>query len=370
VTSAVLSPGQAINYLIAAAGKIPRLSVAGIAGPGDPFADPEITLETLALVRKRFPCMLACVATNGLGLLPYVDTLAALNVSHVTITVNAVDPSVGAKIYAWVKDGKTVLRGEKGAALLCERQAAAIKELKQRGITVKVNTIILPGINDHHIEEVARTVAADGAAVMNCIPLYPAGGTIFEELLPPSPEKIAALRKRAGQYLPLMYHCARCRADAAGLLDAPLSDAAQGLLKESERLPLNPGEHRPFVAVATREGVLVNLHLGAADEVWVFGRVNDAYSLIEKRRTPAPGGGDHRWEELAGLLKDCRMLLASGAGPTPARLLEGRGLKIVITEGLIAHGLSAAFGDGDFGRSGRQWNGCGQGCGGTGEGCR
>jgi nitrogen fixation protein NifB len=35
-----------------------------------------------------------------------------------TITVNAVDPAIGAKIYSWVRDGKIVYRGEEAARLL------------------------------------------------------------------------------------------------------------------------------------------------------------------------------------------------------------------------------------------------------------
>ena len=71
--------------------------------------------------------MLLCVASNGLAVAPYADDLASVNVSHVTLTVNAVDPDIGAKIYAWVRDGKRVYRGRTGAQLLWDRQAEAIR---------------------------------------------------------------------------------------------------------------------------------------------------------------------------------------------------------------------------------------------------
>ena len=130
----------------------PRIAVVGIAGPGDPFATPERTLETLRLVRERHPEMLLCVASNGLGRgAATSDDLAALEVSHVTLTVNAVDPEIGAKVYAWVRDGKRIYRGPAGAELLWDRQAEAIRALKQRGVTVKINTIIIPGVNDEHV---------------------------------------------------------------------------------------------------------------------------------------------------------------------------------------------------------------------------
>ena len=95
VTSAVLKPKQAIAYLEQVLEAEPRITVAGIAGPGDPFANPKETLETIRLIRRRFPDLLLCLATNGLGLPPYLDELAELQVSHVTLTVNAVDPEIG-----------------------------------------------------------------------------------------------------------------------------------------------------------------------------------------------------------------------------------------------------------------------------------
>ena len=69
----MLNPEQAAGYLKKAMLKIPNISVVGIAGPGDPFANPEQTISTLKLVRSEYPGMLLCAATNGLNLLPYID---------------------------------------------------------------------------------------------------------------------------------------------------------------------------------------------------------------------------------------------------------------------------------------------------------
>ena len=99
VTCAILNPRQALEYLRRYTEKLKNLSVVGIAGPGDPFACPNETLETLRLVKAEFPHLLLCVASNGLNLFPYVEDLAALGLSHITVTVNAVDPAVGAKFY-------------------------------------------------------------------------------------------------------------------------------------------------------------------------------------------------------------------------------------------------------------------------------
>jgi nitrogen fixation protein NifB len=101
VTSKVLSPQQALYYLEQAMALSRNIAVVGIAGPGDPFANPDESMETLRLVRDKYPEMPLCVSTNGLDLLPYIDELARLQVSHVTITINAIDPQIGAEIYSW-----------------------------------------------------------------------------------------------------------------------------------------------------------------------------------------------------------------------------------------------------------------------------
>jgi nitrogen fixation protein NifB len=223
VTSAVLLPKQAVNYLHHALKAMPALKVVGIAGPGDPFASPEETLETLHLVCEQYPEMLLCVATNGLTLEPHVAELARLQVSHVTVTVNAVDPSIGAGIYAWVRDGRTIYRGEAAAAHLWARQKSAIKALKAAGITVKINTIVVPGINQDHVCEVAAEMRELGADIMNCIPLYPVEDTPFADREEMRAGEIKLLREQVAGYLPQMEHCTRCRADAIGLLGDPLS---------------------------------------------------------------------------------------------------------------------------------------------------
>ncbi len=113
---------------------------------------------------------------------PYIEALAEIEVSHVTITVCAVDPEIGQKIYSWVKDGNVIYRGLQAAELLLSRQLAAIKKLKAHNITVKVNCIVIPGINDHHIEDVARTMKELGVDLLNCMAMFPNVNTPFGEI--------------------------------------------------------------------------------------------------------------------------------------------------------------------------------------------
>ena len=67
----------------------------------------------------------------------------------------------------------------------------SIRGLKARGITVKINTIIIPGINDHHVQEVATRMAELGVDILNCMPVFPTADTPFGHLPEPLPEQMS-----------------------------------------------------------------------------------------------------------------------------------------------------------------------------------
>jgi nitrogen fixation protein NifB len=371
VTSSVLTPKQAILYLEQVLERAPNTTVAGIAGPGDAFANPRVTMETLRLIRERFPDLLLCLATNGLNVGPYIEELASLNVSHVTITVNAIDPEIGAKIYSWVRDGKVIYRGIDAARLLLSRQLDAIAALKAAGIVVKVNTIVIQGVNDHHIRDVARKIASLGADIQNCMIMFPNPGTPFADIAEPSAERVKAIRQEAEQLVPQMKHCTRCRADAVGLLDKDQSAEFRGCLSACSRTQEIVVEDRPFVAVATLEGVLVNQHLGEATHFHVWGEAPEGYKLIDTRPAPEPGAGVHRWLALAETLRDCRAILVSGIGETPRKILEENEILPVQMNGFIQTGLDAIYQGKDVTTLKGRRGGCEKaaGCSGQGGGC-
>jgi nitrogen fixation protein NifB len=369
VTSALLSPLQAVAYLEQVLAKEPRITVAGIAGPGDPFANSQETMETIRRVRERFPELLICLATNGLGLLPHLQELADLKVSHVTVTVNAVDPEIGGRIYSWVRDGKVIYRGVKAAELLLRRQLEAIAGLKALGVTVKANTIVIPGINDHHVKAVAQKMAALGVDVLNCMPVYPNADTPFADIPEPGAAQMTSLREEAEKFLPQMRHCTRCRADAVGLLGEDRAEELRGCLTDCARMLPPLASDRPYVAVASLEGVLVNLHLGEAASFQIWGpNGSQGFQLIEERLAPPAGGGGNRWWAMAELLKDCRAVLVTAVGDTPKVILTEAGTPPLEMSGFIAMGLKAVYeGQGLTFFKGRR-GGLAQGCPGKGMG--
>lgn len=375
VTSAVLTPEQAVLYLELVMARENRITVAGIAGPGDPFATPEETLQTLRLVRQRFPRLLLCVATNGLNVPAYLDPIADIGISHFTITANAIDPDIAARVYAWARPGRFALRGREAAVTLIERQLQSIRGLKERGVTVKVNTIVIPGVNDHHIPAVAQCVAELGADMHNCIPLYPTADTPFADLPQPTAAQVSQIRAEAGRFLPQMTHCQRCRADAVGLLGHDRSGEFSGCLSACSTVDTTAASaddrSRPFVAVASWEGMLVNQHLGEATDLWIFApdESGAAYRLIEMRKTPPAGGGNQRWLDLAAILHDCRCVLVGGIGQSPRDVLTQRGIRVIEMEGVIEEGLDGVYRARDMSHLKKRFQGCGSGCTGTGGGC-
>jgi nitrogen fixation protein NifB len=259
-----------------------------------------------------------------------------------------VDPAIGEQIYSWMRIDKKVVPAARGASLLLERQLAAITALKRHGILVKVNSILLPGINDRHMTEVAKTAGGLGVDLFNCMPYYPNAGSALENLAEPGPEMVSAIRAQAGHYVKQMGHCTRCRADAVGLLgEAPSSDL-MATLQSCQHLKAffrnrSAVSQRPYVAVASMEGVLVNQHLGEAYQLLIYGEKDGRIDLLEARPTPEPGSGTQRWQQLARTLSDCRTLLVSGVGPTPRQALTDSGVQVLTCEGLIDDAVHRIF---------------------------
>jgi nitrogen fixation protein NifB len=167
-----------------------------------------------------------------------------------------------------------------------------------------------------------------------------------------------------------MFHCHRCRADAVGMIGEAQNEEILALLKSAAAAPATA--ERPYVAVASREGIFVNQHLGEATALWVFGLNGGKAELKERRFTPRPGGGTERWTAMAGMLGDCGAVLTSGIGATPQQILERADLRVVVMEGMASEGVEAILAGREVPKillkaAGKC--GLGKGCGGNGMGC-
>jgi nitrogen fixation protein NifB len=374
VVSEVLNPQQAVKKVLAVAATIPQMTVLGIAGPGDPLANPERTFETFRMLSEQAPDIKLCVSTNGLSLPEQVERLSQYNIDHVTITINCVDPDVGAQIYPWIFWQNKRIKGREAAEILIAQQQKGLEMLVAKGILVKVNSVMIPGVNDKHLEEVSKIVKAKGAFLHNVMPLIAEAehGTFYglTGQRSPSHDELQALQDACAGDMNMMRHCRQCRADAVGLLgedrgaeftldkiEAMDIDYAEAMKMRAEvhaainaeleskqaakshKLVsiegLKKSAARPvLMAVATKGGGVINEHFGHAGEFLIYEASNDGVRFIGHRKTiPYCEGGDTCGDGESALdrtireLAGCEAVLCSKVGYEPWGPLEAAGIQ-------------------------------------------
>ena len=374
VVSELLTPDQAVKKVMAVAANIPQMTVLGIAGPGDPLANPERTFETFRQLTEKAPDIKLCVSTNGLSLPDQVDELCKHNIDHVTITINCVDPEVGARIYPWIFWNNRRIKGKKGAKILIEQQQKGLQMLTERGILVKVNSVMIPGVNDKHLEEVSKVVKAKGAFLHNVMPLIAEAehGTFYGVMgqRGPTHDELQTLQDSCAGDMNMMRHCRQCRADAVGMLGEDRGDEftmdkvesmhidyAEAMVQRAEyqagveeKLKQQREQKQGFVsleslavkkesrpvlmAVATSGGGVINQHFGHAREFLVYEASMTDVRFIGHRKVDlycsgddSCGDGETTLQKIIKTLEGCEAVLCSRIGYEPWDQLEQAGIQ-------------------------------------------
>ncbi|SDY24079.1 nitrogen fixation protein NifB [Evansella caseinilytica] len=390
VVSEVLKPEEAVQKVLVVAGEILQMSVVGIAGPGDPLANPQKTFATFKGVAENAPDLKLCLSTNGLRLPEFVEQIAALEIDHVTITINAVNPAIGSRIYSWIFHQGKKYSGRKAAEILISQQLKGLEYLTKKGILVKVNSVLIPGVNDRHLEEVAAAVRQRGAFMHNIMPLIVAPDTEFSRngVRNPTSEEIEVIRQKSSASLKVMKHCRQCRADAVGLLGEdrsaeftkdkvmkmPMKYDQQARKAFQEKLDAKVGKRRNAcqlmaekhaeklrahetsaqsskktaavairIAATTRGSAKVNLHFGHAKEFLIFDCSDSGIQFVGIRKVQSYCVGKLNCgsnkqpilAETSEVLKDCQILLCSGIGDVPKEYLLKKGIVTYVKSGDI-----------------------------------
>ncbi|MEO5349945.1 MAG: nitrogenase cofactor biosynthesis protein NifB [Magnetococcus sp. YQC-3] len=343
VVSALLSPAQAVQRTREAMQRLPNLRVVGFAGPGDPLANRERLFATCRQLGRAFPGLHLCLSTNGLSLPESVREIVDSGIRHVTVTLNTLDPEVGAAIYSWIYWHRRRRRGLEAARILLEQQLAGIAALLANGLLVKINTVLIPGVNSEQVAEINRLVGTMGVFSHNVMPLISAAehGTYYGVMgvAGPSAESLQQVRDQCQGAARLMTHCRQCRADAAGLLamdrHAEWTNApADGKRVIAIHRPRSPLPARPVrLAVASRTGDTVDTHFGHAEFFRIYQVTGEQ---IEYQGTCVVSrycqGDDHCVDEdnaldtVLKLLNDCQGVICSRIGYTPWQALLARGI--------------------------------------------
>ena len=210
----IIEPAGVPGYIESALKRCPGIEVVAVAGPGEPLYNPR-TFSSLLIAARRFPGMKLCVCTNGLLLPDKIGELERLGVEYLTVTINASTPETAARVYSWVRYGGRLLRGIAGARVLVKNQFEGLGMAAAAGMEVKVNSVLVPGVNDSELPMIAGKAASLGAHIMNIMPLIPSGE--FCSRTAPSCGELRNARKRCEGYLPQFRLCKQCRADACGI---------------------------------------------------------------------------------------------------------------------------------------------------------
>ena len=213
-SASLLSPAEAIDITRKEMNQNPNLKIIAISGPGEPLYNAE-TFEVLESIRKiGIECKL-CLSTNGVLLGENAETLGNLGVDSISVSMNGISPEVVASIYEWAVLNGNKMNGTEMAKDIISRQLEGIEIASKNGITVKVNTVLIPELNTLEIHALARQVSIAGAVLQNIVPLIPCSTS--QKLRPPTNSELTTARSIGSTYLPQFSHCKQCRSDVVGI---------------------------------------------------------------------------------------------------------------------------------------------------------
>lgn len=329
-----MEPQAALAWFEGLPAKGKMVSGVVLDGPGDPLAMLAPTLATLKLVREKHPELPMGLTTLGFGLAEGAVLLAGHGISRVTLLMDALDPEVMQRLYLWIRPGRRNVPLAKACATLIEEQARGIAACKAAGIEVFVRTTVYEGVNEQEVEAIARHIKGLGVESLILVPGR-AGAGNEEAARLPDEKTMQACKESAARHVEVV---------ELPETIVPVDGTAATITGVMPR----PTSQRPNVAVVSSSGMDIDLHLGEAITILIYGpRGEDGLAcLLENRPAPEPGGGAERWQKLAASLPDCFCLLAASAGENPRRILGQQGITVLISEAEIGGAVDLLYGGG------------------------
>jgi nitrogen fixation protein NifB len=209
-----MSVDEAFERLEEELSRLDSLRIVAVSGPGEPLANSQ-TIELFQRLREKRSDLRICLSTNGTLLAKSVPVLVSLDVDKISVSISAIKPKTAAMIYEWAKLDRRRESGMRMGERIIAAQMEGVRKASEKGITVKVNTILIPSVNQSEIGELAKAVVTAGADLQNIVPLVPAGNMV--NLKPPSPEEVVDTRAACAKHMKQFYHCQQCRSDVVGI---------------------------------------------------------------------------------------------------------------------------------------------------------
>lgn len=341
-------PAMNAAEVIAEIDRYPGLTRVELDGPGDPLASMAATLATVAVLRQHRPEVTIGLTTVGLQAAERAAELAAAGVAGVTLLVDTLDAATAERLYAWIRPRKKTLPLPQAVPLLLDEQARAVPALAAAGLAVTIRTTVYPGVNAHQIPALAETMAELGATALQLVPFLSDPGRT--DAPPPATRvHMNELAKLTSRFVPttsLVMAVADCGCDCGPRCGSGTTCGCGAATPVQTGLP-QPTTERPRVAVVSATGMEVDLHLGQARTLLIYGPREDGLTcLLETRPAPDPGSGEARWQQLAETLPDCFALLAASAGLRPREILGHHGIRVLVGEQDIECTVDVLYGGG------------------------
>lgn len=313
-----------------------------IEGPGDALADPQSLLKSIDVLEKRCPEIEIRLTTIGLGAAEWASALAEKGISRVTLLTDAVDAETARRIFAWIRPGKRTVALPEAVNILLEQQREAVRAFHRAGIAVHLQTTVYPGVNDQHVGSIAREMAALGACSITMRPFTvdtgdEAGNMEAAGMGSCTSSVLSAAQEAASPFLEVVDY----QENIIPLPQEECTGFAGTFLSK-------PSRERPNIAVTSSNGMDVDLHLGQASRILIYGPRDDGpVCLLEARQAPEAGRGIQRWRTLAEkCLYDCFILLVANAGEKPKEVLSGMGIQVIVCEDNIEGMVDVLYGGG------------------------
>ena len=213
-SSKLMTVAEALHVLELELEKTDSLKIVAVSGPGEPLANPE-TLELLRSVRSRYKSLKLCISTNGTLLSTSLGALKELRIDTISVSMSAISPKTAAAIYEWAVIDQKRTSGVAMGSTVINLQLEGIRMAAEAGITVKVNTILIPTLNRQEMKNLSLSISQAGAMLQNIIPLIP--NDKMADLRSPSRDEVREVREMCAQYISQFTHCKQCRSDVVGI---------------------------------------------------------------------------------------------------------------------------------------------------------
>ena len=343
-----ISYTEAIERYLEVKRSISNLKVAAISGPGEALEEFHIVRETFQMIRQLSPGISLCISTNGLLLPVYASHLISLGVNFINVCMDTVYPVTGGRIYQKIEYLGRSYFGEEAANILIQNQITGISYLTGKGIEVRVNVRVLPGMNEDEIPDILEVAKECGCRLSNV--LYPEQEKNPEANGPEAYSKTERqkLRKEYEKILPQSYFCKPCAAATIETMSTRMisTDGYHSFQNQCENQDKTVNGLR--FAVCSKNGILTDQHFGHAVRFHIYDYRDGAISFIEIRQMEPYAIGakedkaSGRIYRLIKTIEDCNCVICMRIGACPMNALKEKDIDVYTTYHLIEDGIREA----------------------------